>query len=138
MKPTFLATPLFREQLAKKPPYGEPCNRCGVCCMATACPLGQFVFRRPEYNGEMCPGLAEDADGTYGCDVVAHPERYASRHRVLKFGIGPLRRAALLLIGASDGCDARFNGEPRNDSVDQRFAGHARESAQAKRMWGAL
>jgi hypothetical protein len=133
MKPIFSAP---RGLLAKKPPYGAPCNRCGLCCMATACPLGQYVFKRPEYNGEPCPGLVKDGDD-YGCDVVAHPERYASGARVLQFGVERLREAALLLIGAGNGCDARFNGEPRNDSVDQRFAGLKRENAHAKRVWGA-
>lgn len=29
-----------------KPAVGEPCNGCGVCCLAEPCPLGALLSRR--------------------------------------------------------------------------------------------
>lgn len=29
-----------------KPALGEPCNGCGVCCLAEPCPLGVLLSRR--------------------------------------------------------------------------------------------
>jgi hypothetical protein len=139
-----MGIPMFvpRGTLDNKPPHGSPCNNCGACCKVTVCDLGQHVFKRPEFTGEPCPGLVKNLDGTYGCGLVLYTEAFVSKARWLKYGQA-LRRAALLLIGAGDGCDARFNGEWRNEvfaaELDRRWASGERVAAarHAKRMWGA-
>jgi hypothetical protein len=136
LKPGFLAP---RGALDNKPPHGAPCNRCGLCCKATICPLGRYVFKLPEFAGMQCPALEQTEDG-YRCGIIADPASFTSKSRVMRFGIEALRRAALLLIGAGDGCDARFNGEPRDEAfaaaLDRKYANLAHQLRKAKRMWG--
>lgn len=120
---------------ARKPPHGAACNRCGVCCMATLCPLGQALFK-----GEAgpCPALVPTVDG-YGCGVVADPARYRPA-RALSKGAGALRAAAALLIGSGTGCDARINGEPINEAFYDELrwwdAENRRAVTRAKKLWG--
>jgi len=134
-EPAFLTLP---ETIAKKPPHGGPCNRCGLCCMMALCPLGQHVFGLPEFAGKACPALEQVEDG-YRCGIVANPAAYTSKTRVMRSGVEALRRAALLLIGAGDGCDARSNGEPYDSvyvaALLRKCTDQARQLLKAKRMW---
>ena len=100
MTPIFLAR---RHALDNKPAHGAPCNRCGLCCLATACELGQHVFRRPAWNGSPRPGLAQTSDGSHLCQVAANPTPHIQKSRVLGSGITCLKNAARLIIGADDG-----------------------------------
>jgi len=135
MKPAALVP---REAMARKPRHGDPCNRCGVCCMATVCQLGQHVFKR-EYHEGPCPGLKPDGDGEYACDVVRNPQAYAQ-------GLSPsvkvhaLRMAARKIIYADDGCDARFNGEWVNKryhwECSIRDAKNKSKRDKALKLWG--
>jgi hypothetical protein len=61
--------------LTDKPPYGQPCNGCGQCCMNELCPLGNAVFKR--WDGP-CPALESEGE-RYACGLVKHPERRAGR-----------------------------------------------------------
>ena len=112
MKPVFSAP---KGMLDRKPAHGAPCNRCGLCCIATICPLGQAVFGR---ETGPCPALVRAvAPGEqYGCGLVAAPDRYRVGAAVVH-GVEKMRKAAMTLIGASTGCDARFNGEPAKSEV---------------------
>lgn len=57
-----------------KPPFGAPCNGCGVCCAATTCPAARLRFLR--VRGP-CPALAwQAAEARYRCGLVAAPARY--------------------------------------------------------------
>lgn len=96
-----------RGALSNKPPHGAPCNRCGLCCLTSLCQLAQLFFDRPELPGP-CPALVEDADGKFGCGLVQRTH-------------GPLQKAALLMINADNGCDARFNNEPRNEAYTAKM-----------------
>ena len=131
--PAFLAP---RGTLAQKPPHGAPCNRCGLCCVATICDLGQHVFGRgPEGP---CPGLQKDElDGKPTCGLVVEPMRYDMRRSLLN-GWQRMREAALLLIGASEGCDARFNGEAINHAFNGEWIRRTRHSdvRKARKLWG--
>ena len=90
--------PVPREMVARKPPHGAPCNRCGVCCHATLCELARHVFGpRPG----PCPALVPDGADRWACGLVASAPPL-------------LADAACVLISAGDGCDARINGEPTN------------------------
>jgi hypothetical protein len=136
MKPAFLAP---RGMLERKPKHGEPCTNCGLCCVASLCSLGQHVFKRERFPGP-CPGLMKDeADGTYFCDVARNPQAYAQRLSP-SIKIGVLRHAALLIINAGTGCDARFNGEPSNPEFNRKMEEWDRRLAaalsQARRIWG--
>ena len=137
MTPIFLAR---RHVLDNKPAHGAPCNRCGLCCLATACELGQHVFRRPAWNGSPCPGLIQTTDGSHLCQLAADPTPHVRKSRVLRFGITRLKNAARLIIGADDGCDARFNGEPRNlafhTELERKDIERAAAIREARRVWG--
>lgn len=109
--------------LARKPGHGAPCTRCGLCCMATLCDLGQHIFRR---QIGPCPALSFDANG--------------SRCGLIDNGTASGRAAAAVLVGSGTGCDARFNGEPINHEYNARMARWDAENADriraAKSTWG--
>lgn len=109
--------------LERKPPHGAPCNSCGLCCHAVLCPLGAAVFGNQRGP---CPALRFNDKAESTCALTATPE--------------PQRSAALYLIGAGDGCDARFNGEPRNiafaEALDARKASETDRLHEAEAAWG--
>jgi hypothetical protein len=70
--------------ILQKPPRGEPCNRCGVCCTRELCAIAMGIFRpgagdwyphSDEWAGP-CPALEPAENGQTACGVFAHPERY--------------------------------------------------------------
>ena len=73
-----------------KPAEGQPCNGCGVCCLAEPCPVGILVsFRR---HGA-CKALRwSDEQTRYVCGLMARP--------------GLLRRIIGRWIAAGIGCDS--------------------------------
>lgn len=135
MKPAMF---LPRAIASRKPPHGAPCNRCGICCLATLCPLGQRLF-----GGELgpCPALEPAEGGAFACGVVANPIKHA-RRAVLQHGAEKVSEAALLLIGGQTGCDARINGEPKNESFYEMLLDHDRRTRgatnRAKRVFGVV
>lgn len=54
-----------------KPVFGQPCNGCGICCIAKVCELG--VTLGDEQN---CKALVRSTDGGFHCGMVADPYRY--------------------------------------------------------------
>lgn len=124
-----------REMSQRKPPHGSPCNNCGGCCFATLCPLGAHVFGT---KLGPCPALVRSTTG-WTCGLTVQPERYSMRRCVLN-GIEEMRRAALLLIGAGTGCDARFNGESKNEEFYKKMRIFDRVNkdavAKARKLWG--
>lgn len=83
-----------------KPPAGEPCNGCGVCCAAEPCPAGIVLFRR---RRGACPALTWQ-DGRYACGLLLAPE-----HHLRWLPRGGRRLAARLFarwIAAGRGCDS--------------------------------
>lgn len=83
-----------------KPPPGEPCNRCGVCCAAETCPTGRLLFRR---RTGPCPALVL-YDGCYACELAVAPERHLPilPRRLRSFAARLFRR----WIAAGSGCDS--------------------------------
>jgi hypothetical protein len=86
-----------------------------------------------ERDAGPCPALRFDADEHSHCDLCVRPEHYHDGNT------DTLRRAALHLTRSGESCDARFNGEWRNDAfhrmqdaADQRNAG---KTAQAWLIW---
>lgn len=81
-----------------KPPEGQPCNGCGVCCLAEPCPVGMLVSRR---RHGACKALVwMNTEKRYRCGLLLQP---ASGWR------GLWRRWAARMISAGSGCDAAFS-----------------------------
>lgn len=74
-----------------KPLYGQPCNRCGACCVRELCPLGVLMFG--DQRGP-CPGLVGDGLGGFGCKLAQGPNLTEAAIE-----------AARMTIGAGFGCD---------------------------------
>ena len=130
--------PLFavpRRLMQKKPPHGQPCTRCGVCCIASVCPVGAAVISQ---TAGPCPVLRFDGDES-SCGLVAEPMKYRPVATVA-FGREAMAEAARHLIGSATGCDARFNGEPADDAFYAALDEHDRKTAaqtrRARAMWG--
>jgi hypothetical protein len=84
-----------------KPPFGAPCNGCGVCCLAEPCPLGQWVSLRR--RGECKALIWSESGGLYRCGMVENP---ADQVRWLPRWAAPMiRRLALRWIASARGCD---------------------------------
>lgn len=112
-----------------KPRHGAPCNRCGACCKAMLCDLGQHVFGR---EIGPCPALQREEIG-YRCGLVAEPGRFSP-------GRDGLGAEAALLIGANWCCDAQEVGERRALGFDARLRRRRRETKEAVKvaavLWG--
>jgi hypothetical protein len=123
-KPMFVAP---RGLLEKKPAHGAPCNNCGLCCMATRCTLAMQVFALPRVGA--CPALVQTGKQEFACGLVLYAQTAEQRD------------AALLIIGSGDGCDARFNGEYRDeafaDALEAKYATAEMRAAvkQARKLW---
>lgn len=84
-----------------KPPLGQPCNGCGVCCLAEPCPVGVVISRR--WRGA-CKALRwNDAQSRYVCGVLVDT---AGRKTSW------LNRWVARMIAAGKGCDATLEIEP--------------------------
>jgi hypothetical protein len=57
-----------------KPEHGQPCNGCGICCIAERCPVALLVL--PGGRGS-CAALEWDGPaGRYFCGMVRRPANY--------------------------------------------------------------
>ena len=130
-KPAFFAP---AGVLDLKPRHGQPCNNCGMCCVATLCPLARRLFGR---ELGPCPALLGDF-GSSKCGVVADPAQYDPGGAML-LGQRTAAAAAAFLIGTGTGCDVRFNGEPPDKSFYARLRVwdrmHEQELKRARKLW---
>ena len=124
----------------EKPPYGSPCNACGLCCAVSICPLGQIVFPRA---AAPCPALEREPDGRMRCGLVASPGKYAPI-RTSVHGVDAMSAAAADGVGVGLGCDARTEDErdaPRPPEFQRALEEFARNAATARkrvlRLWAA-
>jgi hypothetical protein len=119
-----------------KPKHGEECNRCGLCCIGSLCPLGMKVFNRAIGP---CPALSFDENKQSICGLAATPEKFAPM-TALKKGIAVAQEAAAHLIGTGFGCDCRINGETPNRSFYDRLRVWDRKNVVktriARKLWG--
>lgn len=74
----------------KKPPYGDPCNRCGLCCMTDPCRVAQAVLL---LRHGACPALKPDGLGGFFCGLLSELKTPAEQD------------AARFIIGADVWCD---------------------------------
>jgi hypothetical protein len=90
---------LLHADAPPKPPEGQACNGCGLCCAAAPCPLGMVASRR---RHGACAALEwAEARGHYRCGVLAQPKRWLPWL--------PERLARALVrrwIAAGRGCDS--------------------------------
>jgi len=118
-----------RAMLERKAVHGQPCTNCGLCCVATQCALSLHVFGK---QPGPCPALLLDIldDGAPHsmCGLVSEAVNESQR------------KAALLLIFAGRGCDARFNGEKNDqaftDRLNREDAAHPEDFKAAWQLWG--
>jgi hypothetical protein len=85
----------------RKPAEGQPCNGCGVCCLAEPCPVGMVISRK---RVGACTALQwHEAEGRYRCGLLMRPARWPWQR---------LARAwAARVISAGSGCDASLSVE---------------------------
>lgn len=136
-----------------KPAHGAECNRCGVCCTRSLCPLAAMVIggltataivlgeeELPEMDGP-CPALLPKPDGTFGCGLVEEPRRWAPVQAAI-YGVKALRDGAMHMIGSGRGCDCCLEGEPRDYAYSRRERAHTglprakNRSVAAFKAWG--
>lgn len=127
-----------RSVMERKPPHGQPCTRCGACCIVVLCPLAQAVFG---FEQGPCPALEFDDDRNSSCGLIAHPEQH-DPVRVAAYGRENVQDASRHLIGSGNGCCARFNGEPEDKPFNRRMDALDLQVAEtttlAKRVWGLI
>ena len=94
----------LRADAPQKPPVGQPCNGCGVCCAVTPCPLGRLIYCRVSGT---CPGLHWDGElRRYLCHPLSRRELAGGGRPSLM--VRWLRRT----IAAGIGCDFDASVEP--------------------------
>jgi len=93
---------LIHPEAPPKPRSGEPCNGCGVCCLAEPCPMGSVLSRR--IRGACRLLQWSPTDRRYRCGVLADP---MTLWPWLPRAAAPLvRRIAARWISAARGCDS--------------------------------
>ena len=93
----------WQPQAPAKPALGQPCNGCGLCCLAEPCPLGMLVSRR---RTGACAALRwSDADRRYWCGMVADPGGVTGITH--PWAVRALSALARRWIASGVGCDAQ-------------------------------
>ena len=103
-----------------KPAYGQPCNGCGVCCIAQQCPISTALFGEQE----RCPAL-EPAGHGFGCGVITNTAAYVPD--LPAWGGQALSDAFAVMLGAGDGCDGQTEDEYVGLLARWRLRNRARE-----------
>ncbi|MBT9493692.1 MAG: hypothetical protein IV107_15405 [Paucibacter sp.] len=94
-----------------KPPEGQPCNGCGVCCLSEPCPIGMLLSRR---RHGACTALRwSEPDSRYVCGMLVAPLRAlgwrgAGNSRFANGLAHWLTRVSARWISAGSGCDSKL------------------------------
>ena len=99
-----------------KPALGEPCNGCGLCCLAEPCPLGMVLSLR--WRGACRMLRWEAAAQRYRCGaIVVSAEGLGSAGEAVGTGAPAhlwarlWNRLARRWIAAGSGCDAALQAQ---------------------------
>lgn len=99
-----------------KPPWGAPCNGCGVCCLIEPCPLGVLLSRR---RRGACVALRwSPVDQIYRCGAIIMPQAVLNQRlpRLLWLLRRPLtwllQRGAARWVADGVGCDCDVEAAP--------------------------
>lgn len=98
-----------------KPALGEPCNGCGVCCLAEPCPVGVIVSRK---RHGACKALVwSQADRRYFCGLLVGAASGAGNAGAWwrRWARAAWLRWARRMISAGSGCDASLEVETVRD-----------------------
>ena len=83
----------------RKPPEGDACNGCGLCCAVQLCPLAvEFI----PGAAAPCPAM-EFADSRFWCGLVRRPSRYLG---IPASGDRLIRAMVHTALSIGEGCDA--------------------------------
>lgn len=122
-----------------KPREGDPCNGCGVCCMASPCPLADLYVPGAR-EGAPCPAIVWDG-GLARCGLVvapsAHSPDLALALDLLAGRRGPPEKRRLLEVALGQEIrsilgDGECDSGPGDGGVDQ-MQGKTAEECVA--MW---
>ena len=93
-----------------KPPEGDPCNGCGLCCLAEPCPLGVLVSRR---RVGACAALrwSDSPPRYWWCGMVVDPG--AATGLTHPWIVRALAAWARRSIAQGKGCDAQLQVQQR-------------------------
>ncbi len=91
--------PVRALDVPRKPPEGDPCNGCGLCCAAALCAIAIELL---DADQAPCPAM-EFAEGRFWCGLVRRPSRYCGTPPFSDRRIRTLIEAALAI---GEGCDA--------------------------------
>ena len=97
-----------------KPAFGDPCNRCGVCCLASQCCVSTARFGKVA----ICPALELDGNGKYTCGLMVNAEKYVPS-RVSMFGKATMELYMKIIMGDGS-CSCKANGEIASDAAIAR------------------
>lgn len=96
-----IQTLILHADAPPKPALGEPCNGCGICCIAERCPVALLYL--PHGRG-MCAALEWDANmRRYNCGMIVHPTSFI--RWLPRSWQGPAARWFVYRIAAGRGCD---------------------------------
>lgn len=109
-----------RNPYPDKPRYGEPCNGCGMCCIAVQCVVSVGLFGEQS----LCPALTQ-AGNALACGLMIDTAAHVPD--VTAWGGKALTEAFSLMIGSGIGCDGQADGEPDDEMARAAMFAKARE-----------
>ncbi|MFK4132014.1 hypothetical protein ACI2KR_06925 [Pseudomonas luteola] len=106
-----------------KPLYGDPCNGCGICCIAQVCRLGIELG-----DDKNCKALIQNSNGSFSCGLVADPYRFVNEDELevwqkidrltgSNHGEQALKERFAAELGAGLGCDS--DDETAAEMIDE-------------------
>jgi hypothetical protein len=99
--------------LLPKPLYGDPCNGCGLCCIAQQCDISVALFGEQE----ICPAI-ERAGHAIACGLVRSTADYVPD--MTAWGGKTLTEAFALMLGAGAGCDGSASDQDEAREAEYR------------------
>lgn len=116
----------------RKPRYDEPCNGCGLCCVAIPCALALDYVEGADI-GKPCPALEWEGGRSF-CGLVRNPAGHSPLLALASIVHGPGAVSAEIadaLGGVGGGCDSG----PDDGSHDWR-TGLTAADFHRRRSWG--